>query len=154
MLLDGKWIKNPEPPAKGIWRLRSYVENLEFRPGNLKLFKYGKGTFKNWKSWEFSSYYCVIFIIIVFCNYRKIHFYLFISLLMSFLQVYLANKPQPVPLTSLYKLFQLNLVLRLSFFNTFFNTFCIGLGKIIEWIISSYKCACFVERIIDIENER
>ena len=44
MLLDGKWIKNPEPPAKGIWRLRSYVENLEFRPGNLKLFKYGKGT--------------------------------------------------------------------------------------------------------------
>ena len=42
------------------------------------------------------------------------------------------------------------MVLRLSFL----IPFCIGLGKIIEWIISSYKCACFVERIIDIENER
>ena len=68
---------------------------------------------------------------------------------MSFLQVYLANKPQPVPLTS-----YINFSTEFGSAFVFFNTFCIGLGKIIEWIISSYKCACFVERIIDIENER
>ena len=71
LLVNGKWIRNPEPPAKGIWRLRSYVENLEFRPKNLKVLKYGR-----------------------------------------------------------------------------------GLGKIIEWVISSYKCACFVEQVIETENER
>ena len=75
ILLNGKWVKEGTskfiPLAKGIWRLRTYVENLEFRPGNIKILKYGR-----------------------------------------------------------------------------------GLGLIIEWMIASYKCASFVEQIIDVENER
>jgi hypothetical protein len=71
ILIDGEWIKNPQPPSKGIWKLRSYVENLEFRPNNIKILKYG-----------------------------------------------------------------------------------LGLGLIIEWVISSYKCACYVDEMIDIEHER
>ena len=75
ILLNGKWVKEGTskfiPLAKGIWRLRTYVENLEFRPDNIKILKYGR-----------------------------------------------------------------------------------GLGLIIEWIIASYKCASFVEQIIDVENER
>ena len=71
MLVDGTWIKDPAPPAKGIWRLRTYIENLEFRCSNIKITKYGK-----------------------------------------------------------------------------------ALGSIIEWIIASYKCACFVDQMLAVENER
>ena len=58
--LDGKWQEDKDPPQKLIWRLRSYVENLEFRPNNIKITKQGPAL-GGIIEWVIAAYKCAVF---------------------------------------------------------------------------------------------
>ena len=58
--LDGMWQEDKDPPQKLIWRLRSYVENLEFRPNNIKITKQGPAL-GGIIEWVIAAYKCAVF---------------------------------------------------------------------------------------------